>query len=350
MHHTTGKKPSAVRLSRRGVIRSGAALGAVSLFNIGGRAQAAASGTVTFFTSMPGQYAEPVINAFNKLDNGVKVEIFYGPTYQVLERLEAELRSGRISADMVMLADPGPYLDFKARGELLDYVSPHVEHYPADQRDTDGLWVNGRTMSNVLAYNTGLISADEAPTSWAEFADSKWAGKTGIIDVRVGGTGYTWYYVTRNHPDLGVNFWKALAAQKPQMARGHGALMDKTSSGELPMTEQLDYSVYSAMTKKNAPVMDVYPSEVIPVTLSPIAILKRGPNIEAAKVFYDWWLSKPGQEIVRDANGSYSPRLDVDPLPGKKPFSELSRMDYDLVDFNAQRETLQAEFIEIFQL
>ena len=84
--------------------------------------------------------------------------------------------------------------------------------------------------------------------------------------------------------------------------------------------------------------------------MAPISILRRGPNNEGAKVFFDWWLSKEGQETIADINGIYSPRSDVAPLPGKPPFESLKTMKIDLQDYSDAREALQKEYAEIFNL
>jgi iron(III) transport system substrate-binding protein len=328
----------------------GSAAASLGLFSITGRARAQGSGKVTFYTSMPSRYSNEVVKIFNEQNTGVEVELFYAPTYQALQRVEAELRADRLIADVMLIADPGPYIDLKERGELLDYVSPHADMYPAAQKDADGLWVNGRTIATMYAYNHNELSEGEAPSTWEAFADSEWAGKVGGIDVRVGGTGYTWYYTLRNHPDLGVRWWKKLAETNMVLTRGHGALMDRMVSGELPLTEQLDYYVWTTVRDKEAPITAVYPPEVTPITIAPISILKRGPNNDGAKVFVDWWLSKEGQEVIRDVNGIYSPRSDVEPLPGKPPFESLKQMEIDLKDYAQAREKLQREFIDIFNL
>jgi iron(III) transport system substrate-binding protein len=344
-------KSKIITPNRRGFLKVGLSAGvALGLFSIGGKALAKGSGKVTLYTSMPSKYSNAAVKVFNELKTGVNVDLFYAPTYQVLQRVEAEMSADRLIADLMLIADPGPYLSMKKRNELLDYVTPHIDMYPDGQKDEDGLWVNGRTIATIFAYNHNIISASDAPKTWQDFADPKWAGKLGGLDVRVGGTGYSWYYITRNHPDLGVRWWKELAKTKMVLTRGHGALMDRMVSGELPITEQLDYYVWTKVTKNKAPVTPVYPTEIIPITMAPISILRRGPNNEGAKVFFDWWLSKEGQETIADINGIYSPRSDVAPLPGKPPFESLKTMKIDLQDYSDAREALQKEYAEIFNL
>jgi len=343
-------KPGGGELSRRAFLAGTGTLAGASLlgFNIVGRAKAAVSGQVTIYSSMPSRYLTKMADAYNQLKTGVTLEPFYAPTYQAYERLRAELQASRLGADLFLVADPGPFLELKNLGALLHYESDVYDHYSSKFKDADFTWINGRSIATIFAYNHDMLSANEAPSNWEEFVDPKWAGKQGIIDMRVGGTAYNWYYTTRQV--IGVDWWRRLAKNKPQLHRGHGALMDKMVSSQVPITEQLDYYVFTNVRDKKAPVTAVYPTEVIPVTMAPLAILKDGPNVEGAKAVFDWWLSKDGQSKLQDINGIYSVRDDVEPLSGKPPFESLKTIEIDLADYSKSREKLQKEYIKIFGL
>lgn len=51
---------------------------------------------------------------------------------------------------------------------------------------------------------------------------------------------------------------------------------------------------------------------MIPWTPAPIAIFKNSENKDAAKVFVDYYLSKEGQEALREADARVMARGDVD--------------------------------------
>lgn len=304
-----------------------------------------ASGTVTIYSSMPSEFLDLMAQKFNSLDNGVTLQTFFAPTYQAYERVNAELAADRVNADLVLLADPGPFLELKAKDELLSYDSEVYDHYPKGHVDADQTWINGRSIATMI---TAHNDTEGAPTSWQEFADAKWKDRTGMIDVRVGGTAYNWYYTLRQlYPK---DYWVEVAALNPVLQRGHGQLMDQLVTGQLDLTEQLCYYAYSSVKDRQAPIQTIYPSDIIPLTMAPIAILKRAPNTEAAKVVFDWWLSKEGQEYLQESNGVYSVRDDVAPLEGKPRYADLKTIEYDLEEYSAKREEYQAEFIEIFGL
>src|SRR6267378_2716829 len=49
--------------------------------------------------------------------------------------------------------------------------------FPAQHRDPDGLFVTTRVWLSSLGYNTNLVKPEDAPKSFADLLDPKWAGK-----------------------------------------------------------------------------------------------------------------------------------------------------------------------------
>lgn len=336
-----------IRPSRRGLLLGAGAAAAASAFRINpiGYAHAQGAGTVTIYSSMPSEFLDLMARKFNSLNKGVTLQTFFAPTYQAYERVNAELSANRLNADLVLLADPGPFLELKARNELLSYDSEVYKHYPAGHFDKDHTWVNGRSIATMITVHKDVA---DPPKTWTDFADKRWKGKTGMIDVRVGGTAYNWYYTLRQiYPK---SYWQDVAALNPVLQRGHGQLMDQLVTKQLEITEQLCYYAYSSIKERQAPIVPIYPADIIPLTMAPIGILKRAPNVEAAKIVFDWWLSKEGQEYLQETNGVYSVRDDVAPLEGKPSYAKLKTIEYDLDEYSAKREEYQAEFIEIFDL
>ena len=334
-----------VGTTRRVVLAGlGSVLAAPALIS---RARAAAS-DVTIYSSMPSAYMTKLAEAFNAAQTDVKLSVYTGATFQTYERLQAEIRANRVAADLFQVSDLSAFVELKTAGELMPYESEAYRHYGEGHKDPDFLWINSRSMITMFAFNTNLVSAADAPKTWDDFASSKWAGKQGMSDPRVDGDAFNWYYTLRQVK--GVEWWRTYAKNKPQVFRGHGALIDKLISGELPLTEQLDYIVYTNVRDRKAPLQGVFPPEVVPVTMTPLAILKRARNPAGAKIVFDWLLSKTGQDLLQKINGIYSMRDDAEKLPNRPDFSSFKTIVVDPNDFARRREKLQEEFAGIFDL
>jgi len=86
----------------------------------------------------------------------------------------------------------------------------------------------------------------------------------------------------------------------------------------------LDYMIYE-LQKSGAPVDFVWPTDGAVSIPSPVAITAGSKNIEAAKAFVDFTLSKKGQELlVKD--GVIPVRPDVAPPKGMPTADKINMM------------------------
>jgi len=348
-------KTKGLFVDRRTILASAAAAGAAASFKINpvGFAKAQGAGEVTFYTSMPQKYSNPAAETFNNTvgkEKGITAKVFYSPGFKTYQRAQAEYAAGRVQHDVIMLSDASLFKELKADGHLMGYVSPHVDQFPKSHQDPDGTWCNGRTLVMMYCYNKARVENGEKFKGWKDFTDSQYKGRLGVSSALTAGTAFVNYVVTREHPDLGLDFWKEVAALNANVQSSHGKLTQMCLAGQLPVTVNLDYNVYVAREREGAPLVSVFPNDVTAVPIIPLSPVKQAPNPEGAKIFYDWWLSKEGQEAVRDANAIYSPRPDVDPLPGMPRFSEIPAVTPDVDHLDQVREQYQAEFKEMFNL
>lgn len=107
---------------------------------------------------------------------------------------------------------------------------------------------------------------------------------------------------------FGWGYFEALRGNGAKMGKGSGQVVDDTASGDLVASLAVDYITLDKIDK-GATLALVFPPEML-VIPSPIAIFKNSPNIEAAKKFVDFMLSKEGQTIVAN-EGTLPVRADV---------------------------------------
>ena len=110
-------------------------------------------------------------------------------------RLLAE--QARPQADVFWSNEPVRTLVLQSRGVLAPYRSPSAEGIPPVLRDPEGYWTGFSARMRVIAYNTKLVRAEDAPTSVFDLADPKWKGRSrsqirGLVPRR-----FTWRRCTR---------------------------------------------------------------------------------------------------------------------------------------------------------
>jgi iron(III) transport system substrate-binding protein len=121
----------------------------------------------------------------------------------------------------------------------------------------------------------------------------------------------------------GEKFWQDMIAQKPRTLPSTVQQYERVISREDKIIGLAQYSNYLQFKAKGAPLTFVAPPEGLMATPLFVGVVDQAPHPEAAKLFIDWLLSPLGQKAHTEESYLYSPRKDVDPPPGGKPFSEL---------------------------
>ena len=70
------------------------------------------------------------------------------------------------------------------------YRSPNADGIPAVLIDPEYFWTGFSARIRVIAYNTNLVKAADAPRSVLELADPRWKGRIAIADPRFGSTSF----------------------------------------------------------------------------------------------------------------------------------------------------------------
>ncbi|MGX7109670.1 type 2 periplasmic-binding domain-containing protein [Facklamia miroungae] len=108
-------------------------------------------GEIEFYTSQPDADAAKLVESYNSLYPEVKVNIFRSGTEEVMSKIKAEKESGKIVADILLLADAVTFESLKEDGILLEYKSKEAENIQESYVDPDGMYTGTKIMT------TGII-------------------------------------------------------------------------------------------------------------------------------------------------------------------------------------------------
>src|SRR4029077_15915885 len=141
-------------------------------------AAAQKEGKVAFYTAMDLPVAEKLAKAFEAKYPGVAVRVERSGSERIFQRVAQEMASNIHACDVLNSADAAHFIVFKRNGWLAPLVSDEMaQHFPAEYRDPDGLFVTTRVWLSSIGYNTELVKPEDAPKSFADLLDPKWAGK-----------------------------------------------------------------------------------------------------------------------------------------------------------------------------
>ncbi len=307
--------------------------------------EARKEGTLTFYTSQVAVAEQKIAQAFKKKYPGVNVEIVYAGGGALFERIRAEAQAGRDIADVHLQSDLALMERLREAGLLAQWDAPEAAAYPAAYRK-DGYWTGIADVVNLLVYNKMKVKPAEAPARWADLLDPKWSGR--IASVHVGGGGLPWalYYFLRK--DVAPDYWQKLAASKPQMFDGGGAVVNAVASGKADLG-LVGGSVSYGAIRDGAPLVELLPADGVPGVIFSIAVLKGAKHPNAARLFVNWYLSKEGQAELVSQRGVNSPRKDVAPPPGRTSATPVKIVVPTLEETALVRTEWTKEWFDIFR-
>ncbi len=181
----------------------------------------------------------------------------------------------------------------------------------------------------MFVYNKRLVPADEVPNTHAEFAKliaskhDKYQGKVTTYDIEKAGVGFT--FITHDLKES-PQFWdfaKTLGNAGLRVQSSTGTMLERISSGENLIGYNMLGSYALARAKKDPSIGIVYPKDYSLVLSRVMFINKSAKNMNAAKLWLDYVLSKRGQTVIANDAKLYSIRADV---TGETTSAELTQL------------------------
>jgi iron(III) transport system substrate-binding protein len=311
----------------RTFVRTACATAALAL-TLGGTARALGpdvdgaakrEGTVVWYASVDTRALGLVVSRFEKLHPDIRVQAVQMTSSLIPARVMTEQQSGRSIADLVS-GDDFSLSQLAAAGVLQPCRPKEPERFVKGAVDPNGFWTTLYDDTTVIAWNPRKLKADglKPPTSLADFAKPEWAGKLGIDS-----SAYNWYSGTMATQPNAAELLKKIAANRPFITAGHTQSIAQLAAGEFDATPTA-YAYMAETQRKAGAAIDFVRSKPMIIGLVPIAMVRDAPHPNAARVLFDWLVSKDGQQYFVDASGRTSARTDVrnDPrvFDAKQPF------------------------------
>ena len=301
------------------------------------------SGKLVLYTSQPNADAQQTVDAFTALHPGVEVEWFREGTTNVMAKLEAEFAAGAPQPDVLLIADSVTMEGLKAQDRLMPHPDADISAYDPGTMDPEKYWFSTKLITTGIVYNT---AADMVPARWADLLAPEAEGQIMMPSPLTSGAATIHMVSLTGHPDLGWDYYEALAGQGAQAQGGNGGVQTAVAGGEKLYGMVVDFLPIRAAAD-GAPVKFVFPEEGVSYVTEPVAILSTARNPEAAKAFVDFILSREGQELA--ASQGYLPaHPDVAPPAGFPPRSEIRLLDFDPARALAEDVDNKLRFTEIF--
>jgi iron(III) transport system substrate-binding protein len=274
-------------------------------------------GRVALYTSLAPTESQPLAAAFEK-KYGVKVVLWRALSDQVVQRTIAESRARRHTVDVI--ETNGPEMEMLAREKVLAAVhSPYLADLPPASIPAHRTWFPDRFNFYVVAFNTRRVQRSEIPPTYEGFADPKWKGR-----ISIEATDAEWMatIVKTWGQTKGMDYFRRLAALRPDVRKGHILLANLVVAGEVPVGLTAYHSNIVPLKRKGAPV-DFVPVQPVVARPQGIGVARTAPHPNAALLFVDYVLSPEGQRLFESMGRAPA---------STKVKSELSNFPFTVID------------------
>jgi len=308
----------------------------------------AITGDVMIYTSMYENVIEVLDGVLEEKFPNCNIEFFYGGTGNIQSKVAAEVESGKLGCDMLMVAEPAYSLELKEKNILHAYKSPEAENLTFDY-DPDGYWYPVRVCTMVLAYNPDMYDKEEIATTFEDFATNP--DLKGYISMgNPLSSGTTMAAVVALQDAYGTEYFGELGAQNVTVESGSVALT-KLETGECKEVMILEESVLQKREQDDSELAVIYPEDgtiCIPSTIMTINDdWNSHQNTAACEAITDWFLSPEGQEYILDG-WMHSVRGDMgvpyDSLPNDEIYAKTIPVDWERCYM--ERDSIRTAFEE----
>ena len=308
-------------------------------------AQAQAKGRLVVYCSATNILCETTTKAFgDKYD--VKTSFIRNGSGSTFAKVEAEKNNPQ--ADVWFGGTFDPQAQAAELGLLHAYRSPNVDQIVErfqDPAKTKGNYASAIYMG-ILGFGVNTerlkkLGINEVPKCWKDLTDPRLKGEIQIADPQSSGTAYTAIatFVQLWNEQQAFDYFKLLHPNISQYTKSGVAPSRNTARGETAIGIGFLHD-YALEKQQGAPLELVIPCEGTGYELGGVSIIKGARNLDNAKLFVDWALSKEGQElawtegqalqILTNTTAEQSP-LAFDP-------TKLNLINYDFEKYGATEE------------
>lgn len=279
-------------------------------------------GEVTLYVAHFGSFSDSYVEAFNQRFPFIDVEVVNLPTAKVFERFSAEASQDRWEPDVVHTYDAVALNRLKQLDILQNYESPEEEFIRDEWKSDDGMVVGPNFNPYSHAWHPPEIS--DPPMTLPDVANAVqsdvegWKGNLCMYDGVLSTSMWQMMLIWERHygRDEMEGYLKDIAPAEPKAFWSTSTMGEWVATGEVKYGLNLAQFILARYVRPDFGEQDLLwgPDEdvIFPAYFGGFVMPKEVDNADAAKVWYDWWISKEGQAFLTNEWRYVSARTDLD--------------------------------------
>ena len=237
--------------------------------------------------------AVPIIKRFEQKYPFIKVDYQQALGETNANRIMTEAKAGRYQADLYT-GKLRAVLVLKGQGLLAKYKSPEGKFFREGFLDPEGYRAAIYLSIFVIGYNTNLVKPQDVPKKYEDLLNPKWKGQIGLNQYE-----YDWFTGVLEAMDRakGIAYMEKLSQQQPVLRDNASLSAQLLAAGEFPLGSMYVHSA-ARMKIKGAPVDWAKFDFPAPTNLTSMSLLAKAPHPNAARLFYNHFLSQEVQAML----------------------------------------------------
>lgn len=244
---------------------------------------------LVIYSTHPEDMLEVIADGFTE-KTGIQVD-FINLKGELADRVRAEKDNPQ--ADIMYGGPSSLYITMADDGIFESIETTWFNELDDDFKDADGRWFGVMKTPVTLFYNSEVMSAEEAPKSWADLGDPKYKDKIVSRDYvsssqRATIVSLLDYYSNESSFEDGVEYLKKLDANTKNYY-GSGSLhFQAVGKNEAPISYGVLSAIIDNVNKNNMPLEIIDAEEGSIIITDSIAAIKNAPHPNAAKAFVEY--------------------------------------------------------------
>ena len=256
-------------------------------------------GEVVLYSSSGIEEIRSITKAFAKKYPSVRIRFVKQGGSQLFNVAVMEFKAQKYLADVYWagVSTLGPMVKDE-KSMLARYLSPERQAVADEYKDREGYWTTTRISVSIFAYHAKTVPAEKVPKTFSDLFDSFWKGKL-AVDTNPGR--FPLLLVERMGWAGAESYLKKLSQQDLKIHRGRSARMQLILAGEILGSLDINADNIVEMQLQGAPLEYAMMDPTL-LSLTSIAMSQKSPHPQAAALFYDFILSREGQEELSREN------------------------------------------------